>query len=103
MGFRFQWNIDDQGLPHGCPGFNNKETGERLTEPEFRSAFRIGPAGCPLQTMDDGNGQELWKTVEDFADSNEVFIDEFTLAFEKMQRNGYASLTQGPTGFWNHF
>jgi hypothetical protein len=99
-----QSQVDDQGLPYGCDGFNNRKTGERLTHEEFRNAGRLGDAECPMQDLDDGHGQELWRTVEDFADSQELWMEEFTAVFAKMQRNGYkeGGLAQGPANFWTH-
>ena len=52
--------------------------------------------------MDDGAGQEMWRTVEDFADHQEVWVEEFGQAFVKMQSNGYSegTLNIGPRSFW---
>ena len=52
--------------------------------------------------MDDGAGQEMWRTVEDFADHQEVWLEEFGQAFVKMQSNGYSegTLNIGPGSFW---
>jgi hypothetical protein len=96
--------VDDQGLPYGCDGFRNSKSGERLTHEEFRTSGRLGKAECPMQDLDDGHGQELWKTVEEFADSQELWMKEFTAVFSKMQGNGYqeAGLVQGPANFWTH-
>ena len=73
-----------------------------MSDRDFRKKGMIIP-NCPKQDADDGTGQELWKTVEEFADSQESWIKEFADAFEKMQSNGYQSLDQGPSGFWTHF
>ena len=102
MGFYFKWNISTEGLPRGCPGFKDTMTGKDLTNDEFRNKLFVKP-NCPKQDSDDGTGQELWKTVEEYADDQELWINDFVSAFEKMQANGYKSLQQGPNGFWNHF
>ena len=102
MGFYFKWNLDKSGHPKGCPGFKNKRTGEDLTDDEFRQKGVLIP-NCPKQNEDDGFGQELWKTVEDFADNQEFWIETFVNAFEKMISNGYEALDQGPFEFWTHF
>ena len=86
----------------GCPGFKDAMTGKDLTNDEFRNTLIVKP-NCPKQDSDDGTGQELWKTVEEYADDQELWINDFILAFEKMQANGYKSLNQGPKEFWNHF
>ena len=56
-----------------------------------------------MQDTDDGTGQEMWETVEEYADSNEAWIAEFVIAFDILQNNGYDNLEQGPQGFWTHF
>ena len=96
-GFYFKWNIDSDGKPRGCPGFPSG-----WKDGHFRHHGWLEPR-CPKQDADDGTGQELWKTVEDFADDNELWTREFVASFEKMQTNGYSQLDQGPTGFWKHF
>ena len=95
-GFYFKWNIDSDGKPRGCPGFPSG-----WKDGHFRHHAWLEPR-CPKQDADDGTGQELWKTVEDFADDNELWMREFVASFEKMQTNGYSQLDQGPTGFWKH-
>ena len=59
--------------------------------------------------MDDGDVEmwrcgdaEMWRTVEDFADHQEIWLEEFGKAFVKMQSNGYTdgSLNIGPGSFW---
>ena len=95
-GFYFKWNIDSDGKPRGCPGFPSG-----WKDAQFRHHAWLQPK-CPKQDADDGTGQELWKTVENFADDNELWMSEFVASFEKMQTNGYAQLDQGPTKFWKH-
>ena len=73
-----------------------------MTNDQFRNKLLIVP-DCPKQDLDDGTGKELWKSVEDFADDQELWIEEFVEVFEKMQCNGYESLEQGPKEFWSHF
>ena len=75
MGFFFKWDIDETGHPRGCPGFKHKKTGTDLTDEEFRKKGVLKP-DCPKQDADDGSGQELWKTVEDFADRYRVSHSE---------------------------
>ena len=62
-------------------------------------------AGCPMQDMDDGNGQESWKTVEMYADDNEQWIEDFVDVWDKMSTKGYSEqdLVQGPNQFWTHW
>ena len=58
---------------------------------------------CDKQDADDGSGQALWQTVEDFADNQELWMEAFVDSFEKVQLNGYNSLDQGPQDFWTTF
>ena len=102
MGFYFKWDLSNDGLPRGCPGFVNKNNGQDMTDEDFRKKGGLIP-DCPMQDADDGTGQEMWETVEEYADSNEVWIAEFVTAFDKLQNNGYDGLDQGPYGFWTHF
>ena len=102
MGFYFKWDLSDDGLPRGCPGFVNKKTGEDMTDEDFQKKGMVIP-DCPMQDTDDGTGQEMWETVEEYADSNEAWIAEFVIAFDILQNNGYDNLEQGPQGFWTHF
>jgi len=102
IGFYFKWNIDQTGHPVGCPGFKNKKTGEDFEDEDFRKKGVLHP-DCDKQDADDGSGQALWQTVEDFADNQELWMEAFVDSFEKVQLNGYNSLDQGSQDFWNHF
>ena len=48
--------------------------------------------------MNDGNGQPMWKTVEAYADNQEMWMEDFVKVWDKMSRNGYnvGELIQGP-------
>ena len=52
--------------------------------------------------MKDENNQEMYKSVEEYAENQELWIDDFLRAWSKMQSNGYSNLRDGPTGFWSH-
>ena len=81
-----------------------------------------------MQDMDDGYGQQMYKTVEKYADNQrknsilnkkaltwydivsfnpftELWIRDFIKVWIKMSQNGYGSkeLVQGPKNFWTHF
>ena len=66
-----------------------------------------GPANCPKQDMDDGEGKDepIWKTVEQYADDQPRWMSDFVLAWEKFSSNGYdnVDLVQGPANFWKHW
>ena len=52
--------------------------------------------------MKDENNQEMYKSVEEYASNQELWIDDFLRAWSKMQNNGYDKLEDGPIGYWSH-
>ena len=71
----------------------------------MRNGQRLGEAGCPKQMMvDEESGRPMHQVVEEFADSQEVWVNAVTTAFIKMQANGYGygegGLQDGPDDFW---
>ena len=56
------------------------------------------PHGCPLNDALDIEGNKMHEIVEEFANDEQVWIDEFVAVFEKMQENGYTkrNLTISP-------
>ena len=53
----------------------------------FRKASDLGPAGCPKQKMDDGRGNEMWESVEEFAKNQTLWQSEMLDALAKVQVN----------------
>ena len=52
--------------------------------------------------MKDENNQEMYKSVEEYALNQKLWINDFLNAWSKMQKNGYNTLDDGPTGYWSH-
>lgn len=102
-GFYLDWQIDPVSkLPSGCTLFDNLlASGTEHAVQEYATNNRIGVVGCPKQMLEDETGTPLHLAVEEFADSQELWIADFTKAFVKMQANGAEGLEVGPAGFWD--
>ena len=46
--------------------------------------------------MDDGLGQEMWKTVEMYAENNDLWLADFVAVWARMSQNGNQNLIDGP-------
>ena len=55
-----------------------------------------------IEDMEDENGQEMHKSVEEYAGNQELWVNDFLSAWAKMQQNGYEKLEDGPIGYWSH-
>ena len=49
--------------------------------------------------MDDGFGQEIWKTVEMYAEDLDLWLADFVSVWAKMSQNGNQNLVDGPKNF----
>ena len=110
VGFYLKWETDAEGYPtkEHCDAFKDMGPFDYKWKYKFKNSLgtekeRI--AGCPMQDMDDGTGQESWKTVEMYADNNEQWIEDFVDSWDKMSTKGYSGqdLVQGPSQFWTHW
>ena len=54
-------------------------------------------SGCPLNDAKDEHGTEMYKIVEEFANDQQLWINEFTTVFQKMNENGNTDLTVAST------
>ena len=101
IGLFLQFDTDPEtGRPRGCSGLNNRAWLENQVqvsgEPQNNPArLKNGipdtsvPHGCPMNAMMDEDGNKMHEIVELFASSNQLWIDEFIVVFQKMQENGY--------------
>jgi hypothetical protein len=98
MGLYLDFKVTD-GVPHGCPGLEHFQ--DEMANNISRSVWSktpgqkwgLGQPGCEKQTLTEPAGSTpLYQIMEEYAHDNTVWIDDFTLAFEKMMRNGYSSL-----------
>ncbi len=101
MGLYLDFQVTD-GVPHGCPGLEHFK--EEMAS-DKKSAIWSKPAGskgkaqpeCGKQMIAEPEGSTpVYKIMEEFADDNNVWIDAFTLAMEKMMRKGYSGLQATP-------
>jgi len=99
MGLYLDFNVTD-GVPHGCEGLghfademaNDEPRNVWSTEPGH--GWLMGQPGCAKQTLSEPAGSTpLYMIMEEYAHDNNLWIDDFTLAFEKMMRNGASNET----------
>merc|ERR1712131_182574 len=103
--FKFE---EENGIPKGCEGLEHfnmenwiNDDGKVNTTDTIRRAYHMN---CPL------NDRRLPKEdntvsgiISEYADNQDLWVDEFIAAFEKMMRNGYqdGELTDAP-GSWEN-
>ena len=114
VGWYFGFDFDKDGFPIGCPQFDQiakswmsvgyknalwsyDMKGKYIQDGEF-----LEPSDCPKQKMKDEHGMEMYKTVEMYAESNELWVEDFGKAWVKMSKNKNSGLVSGPTNFWSH-
>ena len=49
----------------------------------------------------DGHSQEMYKTVQMYADDQSQWLSDFSDAWEIMSSNGCSDLHDGPKNFWS--
>lgn len=54
-------------------------------------------SGCPLNDAQDEDGTPMYEIVEEFAHDQQLWINEFTTVFQKMNENGNTDLTVAST------
>ena len=84
MGLFLKFDTDENtGRPIGCSGLNDRKwlSNQRRTVME--------PNGCPLNDALDVSGLKMHEIVEEFANDEQAWINEFVPVFQKMQENGY--------------
>ena len=100
MGFYFHFERDEDGMPTGCPNFEDEGW---LLGADGRTSGKYRDVDCDLETYAP-DGEPLYQIVEDLADSNENLMKDFSPAMEKMINNGYQaeSLDEIPPEWWVH-
>ena len=92
MGFYHKFKSDPEtGIPSGCPGLDNDpKWAQKKRNLQFPECDKedYAPEGEPLHSI-----------VTEFAEDPRAWMDEFVVAFEKMEANGYGTsdLQDGPT------
>ena len=91
-----QFDVDDVGLPSGCPGYNHFTFENIKGGPDALPPFREHGLGhafpqCPLNDMSypEGSNDPLHAVFEEYAEDQAKWIDEFIPTYEKMLANGY--------------
>lgn len=85
--------LDFDTLENGFPVGNSTHctplgSGQNANDHHFNKA--AATQTC-LQTAPSGDGKALWEVVEEYADDQDKWWDDFTVAMEKMLSNGYES------------
>ena len=89
VGFYRHFEFDNvTGMPSGCPAFDT----EKFQAGEVNSV----QVDCGLETYAP-EGQPLHAIVDEFADDQQSWMDEFVPALEKMLENGYQADDLVPT------
>jgi len=107
MGMYYDFQVDQQGFPFGCPELDNAawtwwktmDTGVgNNAYLKLRSNHNVDH-GCGYQMHAEPVGSTpLHELVEEFADDKKAFFHAFVPAFEKMLSNGYTNLIPSPPG-----
>ena len=103
MAVAYQFDVDEFGIPSGCPGFPAGWTRDNLIEQAREVAdhgisfYRTEPQCAPNDMRDDEGGQTMRELVEFYADDLNAWVADFHAAWVKMLSNGYPDgLTPGP-------
>lgn len=122
IGLYFDFEVTEDGIPYGCPGFHNfnttwwqdgfKYTWTNMEEPcpgcnnpNTHLGWRaIADPQCGPNTLEYPPGSTpLHQVFEEYAADQQLWLDEFVPALEKMLSNGYDTLVTGPDQTTNVF
>ena len=83
VGFHRHFKFDETtGMPYGCDAFDT----EKFQAGKVNSV----QVDCGLEKhIPEGETQMLYQIVEEFAEDQEAWMDDFVTALEKMLDNGY--------------
>eukprot|EP00931_Biecheleriopsis_adriatica_P087183 TRINITY_DN6168_c0_g1_i1.p1 TRINITY_DN6168_c0_g1~~TRINITY_DN6168_c0_g1_i1.p1 ORF type:complete len:703 (+),score=83.65 TRINITY_DN6168_c0_g1_i1:56-2110(+) len=116
MGLYYDFNVDQNMIPYGCPGFENFNID--IWKKDWRYTWSTidgvkAEPGCPKNSLESPSGSTpLYEIFEEYADDPASWIRDFAPALEKMLTNGYMhnDLSTGPdqwtdiicsgSGFW---
>ena len=83
------------GLPLGCPVFDATPRWNDNTTTKHDA----GPVDCPLQEYAP-EGEPLHAIVEEYADSQDAWLEFFLPGLEHMLANNAGQLDEAPSGWW---
>merc|ERR1711892_539974 len=97
MGLMFDFRYDAENHKFsGCPGFDNAE------DKDFTVGKIFEKPDCPYNKMLSEEGTPIHAYVEEYADNQELWAEDFGSTFKRMLRNGYGdqgnlnALVSGP-------
>ena len=101
IGYYYDFDFDDNGLPTGCPVFEGNRDEEWYRGQ--RSIMQgLEDHGCGLQKAKDEQNKPIYKSVQKYANDPELWLEDFVDAFDQMQQNGYTKLETSNNNFWSH-
>jgi hypothetical protein len=117
VGLYLDFDVTDYGRPTGCPGFMAyHRAGVWENDAAWRANDRRSMPGggdklpkseCPKneEVADPITQKKMYQLVEDYADDQELWVQDFKVAMEKMIANGYSSsdLSDGPDVFGSKY
>jgi len=80
--FDFQYDTEKKRF-NGCPGFDN------LEDKAMTVGRIVGKPDCPYNKMITEEGTPIHTYVEEYAEDQDLWTEDFGLAFTRMLRNGY--------------
>ena len=84
MGLMFDFHYDAENQQfYGCPGFDNAD------DDDFKVGNIIRKPDCPYNTMMTEEGTPIHSYVEEYADDQERWAQDFGASFTRMMSNGY--------------
>merc|ERR1712157_86337 len=114
IGLYFKFGTTWYGRPTGCSGMNMhdnwKDEDDQVWLCNEKSRMTGGGAnmrddvGCMLNDHADGGDKPMYQIVEDYANDQMLWVQDFTQAIDKQLSNGYADgdLVDGPSVFGTH-
>jgi len=102
IGLYLNFSSDPEtGIPYGCPGFEDFNLDKFHQSHKYtwtrRDSEKADPV-CEKNDMQVGGSKPLYQIMEDYATDQQKWANDFVVAFEKMQANGYelSELVDGP-------
>jgi len=96
VGYMFDFQVSEKtGLPLGCPVFDSTPRWNDHTT----NKHDAGPVDCPLQKYAP-EGEPLHAIIEEYADSQDAWLEFFLPGLEHMLANNAGELEEAPSGWW---
>ena len=98
MGLYREFEVTD-GVIHGCPGleiFNSSMASDSRKVLSEIEGVLVQPECAKQRHAEPAGSTPLYQIMEEYADDQTVWINDFIPTMEKMLRNGYTSLSNGP-------